>query len=475
MNNKSIFKKQLMLYLGTFFVSFVILGAALSAVYTKYYMNEMKQDLINQGRKVSEEYTKAYFTGDFQSLAHELQMLEEYMSAGVFFINSDGVLILGSPGIPEKWIGQAVTNQKAIEGILNGNIVTLEGKINGLFEEPVLTVGYPLQVGQMAGIFMCTSMPEIERSLHSMYFAGFICLLAVMVMGTILVYIFSKKITQPLLQMNEAAKVIAKGDFEQRVEICTDDEVGQLAESFNHMAENLHQYEKNRRDFIANVSHDLRSPLTSIQGFLSAILDGTIPEEKQSRYLNIILEETQRLTKLTNDIVDLSMAQTSKMTLNKSDFDINALIRETLERMEARFLEKEIVLRVIYAQKETYVLADRDKIARVLYNLIDNAIKFSYQKGEIEIETVPFDFHKIMVIIRDFGKGISKEEQKCIFDRFYKADASRGEDKNGSGLGLSIVKEFLLAHGEHIAVKSEPDKATEFIFSLPLAERNPSK
>ncbi len=468
MNNKSIFKKQLLLYLGTFFISFVILGIALSMVYTKYYMNEMEQKLIGQGRKVSEEYTKAYFTGNFQNLAHELQLLEEYMGASIFFINSDGVLILGSPGIQEKWIGQAVTNQEAIQGILGGNVVTLEGKINGLFEEPVLTVGYPLQVGQMAGIFMCTSMPEIERSLHSMYLAGFICLMAAMLIGTILVYIFSKRITQPLLQMNQAAKIIARGDFEQRVAIYTDDEVGQLAESFNHMAENLYLYEKNRRDFIANVSHDLRSPLTSMQGFLSAVMDGTIPQEKQNHYLKIVLEETQRLTKLTNDIVDLSMAQTSKMTIEKSTFDINILIRETLERLESRFQEKELALSVIYAEKETYVVADKDKIARVLYNLIDNAIKFSYQTGKIEIETSLENPKKTMIVVRDYGKEISKEDQKYIFDRFYKADTSRGEDKNGSGLGLSIVREFILAHGENIAVKSEKGKATEFIFSLAL-------
>ena len=139
----------------------------------------------------------------------------------------------------------------------------------------MLRVGYPLQTEQIAGIFMCTSMPEIERSLQGMYKMGFCILTAVMGIGMVLVYVSSKKITSPLLQMNEAAKVIAGGNFEQRVEISSEDEVGQLAESFNHMAESLDKYEKVRRDFIANVSHDLRSPLTSIQGFLGAILDGT--------------------------------------------------------------------------------------------------------------------------------------------------------------------------------------------------------
>ncbi len=470
MGKKSIFQKQLILYVGTLFASFLLLGATLSIVYTRHYMKETESKLIEQGKKISEEYTKAYFTGDLKDLEYELQVLEDYMEASVFFINRDGVLVMASPRIKEKWIGQALTNMEAIGGVLDGNIVSLEGKINGMFDEPVLTVGYPFQVGQMAGIFMCTSMPEIERSIQGMYRVGFFSLVIVMTLGILLAYFSSKKISHPLMQMNDAVKVIASGNFEQRVEIKSEDEVGQLAESFNHMAESLYKYEKVRRDFIANVSHDLRSPLTSIQGFLNAIIDGTVPVEKQNHYLNIVLEETQRLAKLTNDIVDLSRAQTSTITLEITKFDVNDLIRDSLERLEPRLHDKKINVNAIFASKTTEVLADRDKIARVLHNLIDNAIKFSEQEGVIEIETTLKDHKKVLVHVRDYGKGISKENQKYIFDRFYKADFSRGEDKTGSGLGLSIVREFLMAHGENIGVKSAEGKGTEFIFSLKLQE-----
>ena len=391
-------------------------------------------------------------------LSYELQVLEGYMAASIFFIDKNGVVVLTSPGIDDEWIGQAITNQGVIDSVLEGNVVTLEGKINGMFDEAVLTVGYPLQTEPIAGIFMCTSMPEIERSLQGMYKMGFCILTAVMGIGMILVYASSKKITSPLLQMNEAAKVIAGGNFEQRVEISSEDEVGQLAESFNHMAESLDKYEKVRRDFIANVSHDLRSPLTSIQGFLGAILDGTIPEQKQEHYLNIVLEETKRLTKLTNDIVELSRAQTSTITLEKKRFDINDLIRESIERLEPRLKQKDIQINAMFAEKETFVCADRDKIARVIYNLVDNAIKFSGEGEQIEIETALKENKKLLVSVKDYGKGISEEDVKYVFDRFYKVDSSRGKDKTGSGLGLSIVREFLLAHGENIAVKSEEGK-----------------
>ena len=471
MKIKSRFIKQLLLYVGTLLATFILVGIILSLVYTQHYMDERKEELINQGMKISKEYKKAYFTGDLSRLSYELQVLEGYMAASIFFIDKNGVVVLTSPGIDDEWIGQAITNQGVIDSVLEGNVVTLEGKINGMFDEAVLTVGYPLQTEPIAGIFMCTSMPEIERSLQGMYKMGFCILTAVMGIGMILVYASSKKITSPLLQMNEAAKVIAGGNFEQRVEISSEDEVGQLAESFNHMAESLDKYEKVRRDFIANVSHDLRSPLTSIQGFLGAILDGTIPEQKQEHYLNIVLEETKRLTKLTNDIVELSRAQTSTITLEKKRFDINDLIRESIERLEPRLKQKDIQINAMFAEKETFVCADRDKIARVIYNLVDNAIKFSGEGEQIEIETALKENKKLLVSVKDYGKGISEEDVKYVFDRFYKVDSSRGKDKTGSGLGLSIVREFLLAHGENIAVKSEEGKGTTFLFCLKLAEK----
>lgn len=476
MKIKSIFTKQLLLYIGTLLAVFILVGITLSMVYTQHYMDEAKENLINQGMKISKEYKKAYyFTGDLSNLEYELQILEGYMAASIFFIDKNGVVVLTSPGINDAWIGQAIANEGVIKSVLEGNVVTLQGKINGMFDEPVLTVGYPLQTDQIAGIFMCTSMTEIERSLQGMYKMGFIILTAVMSIGIVLVYIFSKKITKPLLQMNEATKVIAGGNFEQRIEIKSEDEIGQLAESFNHMAESLDKYEKVRRDFIANVSHDLRSPLTSIQGFLGAILDGTIPQEKQFHYLNIVLEETKRLTKLTNDIVELSRAQTSNITLEKTRFDINTLIRESIERLEPRLQQKDIKIDAIFAEKETFVCADEDKIARVIYNLVDNAIKFSDIGKKIEVETVLQQNKKLLVSIKDYGKGIAEEDLKYIFDRFYKVDSSRGKDKTGSGLGLCIVREFLLAHGENIAVKSEKDKGTTFVFTLKLAEKENKK
>lgn len=476
MIKKSILTKQLFIYIGTLFISFFILGGALTVAYSNYYIGLKEKQLIEHGEKLSqkiyEQYAINFFTGKLKTddLQYQLQVIEEYLDANVFFMNKNGVIENVTPGISQSWVGQTLTDD-AIEGVLDGKIVTVKGKLNGMFPEPVLTVGYPLIIGQkvIGGVFMCTSIPEIQKSIQGMYSVGIICLVAVMIIGAFLVYISTRRITKPLLEMNDAVKVIANGNFENRLEVNTDDEVGQLAESFNNMAESLDKHEKIRRDFIANISHDLRSPLTSIQGFIGAILDGTIPVEKQQHYLEIVMEETSRLTKLTNDIVDLSRAQTSNLTLEETEFNINELIRDSIEKLEPRFKEKDISVDIVFFEKDTIVKADEDKIRRVFHNLVDNALKFTDVSGNIKIETALKNNNKITVSVKDNGKGISEEDQKYVFDRFYKADASRGEDKKGGGLGLSIAKQFILAHGENICVKSEESKGTEFIFTLKLA------
>lgn len=468
MRFKSIFSKQMILYLGILLFSFATLGTALSMAFSDYYINEKEEQLIRQGEKISAQFARSDVS--VSKLTTELQILEEYMNASVFVINKAGEIY--ASGTNQNWIGQTITND-AINLVLNGKITTVQGKISGMFMESVLTVGYPIMVRDnvIGGIFMCISMPEIEKNIDAMYQAGFICMLISMAVGVFLVYFSSRRISRPLMEMNEAAKVIASGNFEKRITLTSEDEVGQLAESLNNMAESLYTHEKESRAFIANISHDLRSPLTSIQGFLNAILDGTIPKEKEEYYLNIILEETQRLAKLTNNIVDLSKAQTSGVSLIKTVFDINELIRDSLEKIQPRFHEKNISANIIFAEESTLVLADPDIIQRVFQNLIDNALKFTDDNGEIEIETFfKKGSNKIFISVKDNGKGISEEDQKHIFDRFFKVDTSRGKDKKGGGLGLSIVKEFIKAHEERIWVKSQVGKGSEFTFSLTLAE-----
>ena len=244
--------------------------------------------------------------------------------------------------------------------------------------------------------------------------------------------------------------------------------MGYLAGTMNYMSSELDKAEEYQHSFIANISHDFRSPLTSIKGYLEAILDGTIPPENQNRYLKRVIDETERLTKLTSSMLTLNTID-SKGLLNRTNFDINRMIKDTAQSFEGQCLEKNITFELTFEQEVQMVYGDFGKIQQVLYNLTDNAIKFSNKGSSIFISTEQKG-EKIYTSVKDTGVGIPKKDINKVFDRFYKSDTSRGKDKKGTGLGLSIVKGIIQSHGENIDVISTEGVGTEFVFSLPSAE-----
>ena len=465
---RSLVKKQMILYFGVLIFTFACFGLSLVHIYAQRYVNEQEQQFILQGERFKESMNSLYYTGvvDTSRVNFELQIIERYMGASVFFMNKDGKISMVSPGIDEEWIGKTITDE-AVNIVMSGNVATVKGKVGGMFDDVALTVGYPITLGGklVGGIFMCKSVSVIKDAASDMSVMVFGLTIPAIIIGFLLIYFFTRTIVKPLLDMKDAAKIIADGNFDKRIEYSANDEIDQLAESFNNMAESLEENEKTQREFIANISHDLRSPLTSIQGFIGAIADGTIPPEKQQRYFNIIQEETGRLTKLANDMLDLSRAEAGATVIEKCDFDINDLIRDSLDSMEPRLKKKNIETKAVFVDEVTEVNADPNKIQRVIQNLLDNAIKFTPDGGEIKVETT-LKGNKVLVSVKDSGIGIKEDEKRKVFERFFKADSSRGLDKTGVGLGLSIVKEFIKAHGETIEVKSEEGKGTEFIFTL---------
>ena len=237
------------------------------------------------------------------------------------------------------------------------------------------------------------------------------------------------------------------------------------------MADSIEQLETMRRSFVANVSHDLRTPMTTIGGFVQGILDGTIPPEKQNQYLTIVLDETKRLSRLVNELLDISKMEQGSFTLELRDFNINEMIRLSVIKLEKRITEKNIQLSVSFQTEDQWVTADKDHIQRVLTNLMDNAIKFTQEGGFIDIRTGKTDRNKVFVSIQNSGIGIAHEDLAHVFDRFYKTDKSRSLDKNGTGLGLYIAKSIIKEHGETIWAESEPDEFTRFNFTLKPAEK----
>lgn len=289
-----------------------------------------------------------------------------------------------------------------------------------------------------------------------------VCLAALLIL---FVYVFN--IYRSIHRIVGQAAAYAEGDYETPAPGHAQDELGFISDVMSGMALELSSLEEDQRKFVSNVSHDFRSPLTSIKGYAEAIADGTIPVEMQGKYLNIIVSETERLEKLTQNLLDLNKYSAKGAYIDYSAFDLNEVIRQTILTFEGRAQRKNITFSLKLSGTSLYVKADSAKIEQVLHNLIDNAVKFSHEDSEIVIETNTQN-GKAFVSIKDSGIGIPRDSLNKIWERFYKTDLSRGKDKRGTGLGLAIVKEIIHAHHENINVISTEGVGTEFIFSLSL-------
>ena len=464
-----IFGKQLLLYLSTLVISFVFLGLVLTRAISNHLTDQRMAALTDSARRVARSvesvFVSVYIFGDINldPLILQIDNIDALLGASVIIIDTDLVVLpFGAAG------AISLPPAEYIEAILAGETIALSHPTN---PEPLLMAGHPITLGGniIGAVLVSISMAELEAAIAGMYQITLISLFVAALLGSALIYLSSRAITRPLRQMNEAAGIIAGGVFEKRIPVQTKDEVGQLATQFNSMAESLHIQEKIRRAFIANLSHDIRSPLTSMLGFMRAIQDGTVPPERQPYYLGIVLDETERLIKLSNDLLDIHRIQETELEMHKTVFDINELIRKTIMGFEQRATQKQITVTSRFAHAADMVFADVDKIQRCLYNLLDNAVKFTPEVGEITVETTVVG-KKVLVSVTDNGRGMTPEEQKHVFDRFFKGDPSRNEDKLGSGLGLSIVKEFIRAHGEIISVDSAPKKGSVFVFTLTAAD-----
>lgn len=288
--------------------------------------------------------------------------------------------------------------------------------------------------------------------------------IAMVIAGIIVKYFARKLVIRPLDAINNAAKKLAKGEVEKRVEIISDDEIGELAESFNYMAEALEKVDTTRKEFISNVSHELRSPITSIKGFVGGILDGVIPKDRENYYLKIVYDEINRLARLVNDLLDISAMEAGKFNLQKIEFDLNSIISLCILNLEGKIKSKGLNVRAIFDEKRNFVVGDQDRIIQVITNLLENAIKYSYENGQIEVN-IYNKGEKTYVSIFNTGDNLSKQDMINIWDRFYKGDKAR-TNKVSMGLGLPIVRLILSQHNEDIWARNIDGKGVEFIFTL---------
>lgn len=468
---KSLFGKLLIIYIAIILIGFIFLTLIMSQSFEDYFIKEKERALIQQAQNIEKEYQRAFRTGvvDLDRVDIEMQALAKYLNARIWLISRQGKIYISSK-IEDLSMIEKELKYHEIQRVFSGEIIKREGYFREFFDEPVLTIGYPIKINDRAvfALFMHASIPEINKTISDIYRIAFVSLTVSTVIAIALLFIISRQISNQIKDLNNAVKVISKGNFQKRIRIKTKDEFGELAANVNDMANELSNLEEMRRRFISNLSHDLRTPLTTINGFVNAILDGTIEETKQRKYLKIVAEESERLTRLTNNILDLSKMESGELKLERSNFNINELLINEIDKFEEAIEKKRIEVKINLV-KDSMVEGDINQIKRVINNLIDNAVKFVNEGGEIEISTYSND-GKIYISIRNTGVILTSEELNHIWERFNKLDYSRGKDKSGSGLGLSIVKELIKSHGESIRVISGEDIGVKFIFSLPKVQ-----
>lgn len=428
-------------------------------------MADTSGTLHKEAALIASDYLPSYFNEDspLYAVQSQLAAMRLYLESSLWFVDSTGTLITSSniegTSAPEK-----IENFDPAE--IGGNQY-ISGTYHGYFQTDVITVMAPVTQGfHTAGYLLIHSpVSNIDKQCSSVMLPVYISLAVIFALSFIFLFGVHFIVYRPVKQISEAAKQYALGNLEYEIPITTHDEVGYLCASLNYMAAQLKDMDDYQKKIVANVSHDFRSPLTSIKGYVEAMVDGTIPPELYRKYLNTILFETERLTDLTRDLLTLNEFDTKNLLLDKEEFDIQEVIKNTAASFEGACTPKHISMELLLMPIQVNVLADKRKIQQILYNLLDNAVKFSENESAITVEvTVKND--KAFVSVKDHGMGIPKKELNKIWERFYKSDLSRGKDKKGTGLGLSIVKEIIQAHDEHINVVSTEGVGTEFIFSL---------
>lgn len=452
------------------FFGFIIVATFVSSMTFEHLRREKADALYKEATLIANTYASDLYDNNttLDTVKYQLDALDTYLSATIWIINPSGRMILDSSAPMD------VENEVVVENfdptVTQGSYYTV-GTFFDSFDEKMISVFAPITSNYMVRGYVVIHYPisSIHASSDSLLNISYIMLVILFLLSLIIVIFFTEMVYIPLRKITEATEQYAAGNMHYEFSVDSEDEMGYLAASLNYMASEIARSEDNQKKFVANVSHDFRSPLTSIKGYLEAMLDGTIPPEMHEKYLTIVLNETDRLTKLTNSLLTLNNLNTKGVMLERTDFDINQVIRNVAASFEGTCRQKNVAIELVLVGDYLYVNADIGKIQQVLYNLLDNAIKFSHHDSAIKIE-ITEKRSKIFVSVKDRGIGIPKDDLKLIWDRFYKSDLSRGKDKKGTGLGLSITKEIIHAHGEHINVISTEGVGTEFIFSLPKSD-----
>lgn len=433
----------------------------------KQLVSNREEQLYAEANKIIKDYVSVYYQQGMSAtrLFEVIEMTGEVNGSRIWMINSSGTISMDSEGKVSH-----VNISELYDGFLDHS--SIQGfQLQGIVNEPMLCVNVGFDINFINRGYVSIMIPMKQILDDAVYYSNFVnicylCFIPVIVGALILLYVLT---IRPINKLSRATREYSEDNFRGELELNYPKELSELGSTIKYMGGRLKGNEETQRKFLSNVSHDFRSPLTSIRGYLEAMKDGTIPVEEQDKYFDIVLYETDRLTKLTSNLLQLNNIDDNGLLLHITAFDINDVIRKIALTFEGTIKKKHLTLNLRFSQHELFVEADAERIQQVIYNLVDNAIKFSGADSEIDITTEEKG-RKVAVYIKDHGAGIPKESINKIWERFYKSDSSRGRDKKGSGLGLSIVKEIMKAHKQNISVVSTEGVGTEFMFTLKSAE-----
>lgn len=475
------FKSALTKYMTAFMlivlVSFLLVFVIITSIIGTYSENA-KADLMKNALQTSAAYLE-HELGESGGLSllvkneeEKLRTVLTHIASGtddltVLVSDAEGGILLAA-GSEAKQIAEGeripATAMSWVAG--NESVAIREELLEGIFEDAHLICAMPVG-GESGGVvFLCSSSVMMVDLLKLVTNSMLVAIVGVLLAALIAVYIISGRVLAPLKDISRAAKEYAAGKFGTRVAVRGVDEVAELAVAFNNMAESLDNYDTMQSTFMSNVSHDLRSPMTSIAGFIDGILDGAIPPDKHTYYLGQVSSEIKRLSRLVASLLDLSRIQAGERKFTPVAFDICEMGRQILFTFEQKIDEKRLDVDFDFEEDNLLVHADRDAIYQVLYNLCDNAVKFSSEGGLLRMEVKHLKNRKVKIGVYNEGQGIAKSDLPHVFDRFYKSDKSRGLNKSGVGLGLFISKTIIEAHKQTIWVESEEGKSCSFFFTL---------